>query len=160
HPDRFFTLRYEDLVSEPKASLQQVCRFLAIPFKASMLDFYKKQPQAFAKHPDKEVEKYHQSLTNPINTKKIGVLKESLPEKDIKMADAVVGEFAELSGYKRKYPKADFKTKMRVLPGILYGKGAYLFADFLDILPFWLRLKIKEAGSVLAIVYNKLTGKL
>jgi len=160
YPHRFFTLRYEDLVREPEDSLQKVCRFLGIPFKESMLDFYKKQPQAFAKHPDKEVEKYHQSLTNPINTKKIGVWKESLPEKEIKMADAVAGKFAALAGYQRTYHQANYKTKIKSMPGILYGKSAYLFADFLDILPFRLRLKIKEAGSILAIVYNKLTGKM
>jgi len=158
-PGQFYTLRYEDLVREPENSLQEVCQFLQIPFKDSMLTFYEKQPAAFAKHPDKEVKKYHQSLTSPVNTKKIGVWKNSLPEKDIKTADAVVGKFAELSDYERKYRQTGFKTKIASLPGIVYGKASYLFADFLDILPFRLRLRIKEAGSVMAILYNKLAGK-
>ncbi|MDZ7774404.1 MAG: hypothetical protein U5L09_01710 [Bacteroidales bacterium] len=74
-------------------------------------------------HPDKEVEKYHQSLANPITTKKIGVWKKQLPEKEVKKADAVVGRYAELSGYHRKYTDAGILQQLKLLPGIIYRTG-------------------------------------
>jgi hypothetical protein len=69
-----------------------------------------------------------------------------------------VGHYAELSGYHRKYTDTGILQQLKLLPGIIYGRASYLFADFLDYMPFRLRLKIKEAGSLLAVVYNKLAG--
>jgi hypothetical protein len=158
HPRHFLTIRYEDLVSCPEKKMSEICTYLNIPYTAAMFDFYKSQQEAFAHHPDKEVEKYHQSLANPITTKKIGVWEKQLPEKEVKKADAVVGHYAELSGYHRKYTDTGILQQLKLLPGIIYGRASYLFADFLDYMPFRLRLKIKEAGSLLAVVYNKLAG--
>lgn len=159
YPQQFFSLRYEDLVAEPVPQMQQVCKFLNITYNPEMFDFYKRQQKAFAHHPDDEVAKYHRSLTNPITTSKIGVWEKQLPDKEVKAADMVVGKYAELSGYQRMYKEKHFMRKLKTLPGIIYGRASYLFAGFLDYLPFRIRLKIKEAGSVLAFIYNKLFRK-
>lgn len=37
-PDRFFSLRYEDLISDPEGELRSVCTFLDTPFHETMLD--------------------------------------------------------------------------------------------------------------------------
>ncbi len=158
YPHQFHTLRYEDLVSEPEMKMQELCRFLNIAYHPEVFDFWKYRDASFKKHPDKEVKTYHQSLASPINKNKIGVWEKSLSETEVRMADAVVGRYAELSGYERKHKKAPATLKIKALPGILYGKASYLFADFLDLLPFKLLVKFKEAGSVLAFLYNKLSG--
>lgn len=38
YPNNYYLLRFEDLVNEPEQQLQQVCRFLNIPFESRMLD--------------------------------------------------------------------------------------------------------------------------
>lgn len=159
YPANFYSMRYEDLVAAPEKNMKQLCEFLNIKYHPTVFEFYKKQQKAFSHHPEKEVEKYHQSLTNPINTKKIGVWKEKLSEKDIRMADAIVGQYAELTGYTRRYQRDMGITALMGLPGVIYGRLSYVFADSLDLLPFRWRLKIKQAGSILAFVYNKLFGR-
>lgn len=39
-PSRWFRVRYEDLVHDPKATVSQLCDFLGVPFAAEMLDPY------------------------------------------------------------------------------------------------------------------------
>jgi len=159
HAENFFSMRYEDLVAEPEKNMKQLCNFLGIPYDERVFGFYKKQQAAFANHPEQEVEKYHQSLTNPINTKKIGVWKDQLKTKDVKMTDTVVGQYAEINGYQRIYHRDLEWIRIQSIPGRVYGRMSYLFADFLDLLPFRWRLKVKEAGSILAFAYNKVFGK-
>lgn len=39
--DRAMTIKYEDLVSDPENIINSVCRWLSIPFEASMINYYK-----------------------------------------------------------------------------------------------------------------------
>lgn len=158
HPDQFLTIRYEDLVSAPKKHWKEIADFLGIHYDESVFDFYKYRDASFKNHPDKEVKKYHQSLSDPINTKKIGVWRKTLSEKEVRMCDYVVGKYAELSGYERKFKESSIQLKIKSFPGKLYGRSSFLFGDFLDILPFRIRVKIKEGGSILAFIYHKIFG--
>lgn len=158
HSAAFYTLKYEDLVSQPQQEMKKLSKFLEIPYHEEVFDFYKQRDASFKNHPDKELKTYHQSLSNPINKEKIGVWKKNLSDKEVEMLETVIGEYSELSGYERIYKTKSAGMRFKALPGILYGKASYLFADFLDLLPFRLRIKFKEAGSVLAFVYNKLSG--
>ena len=38
-PERYYIVRYEDLVRSPESSLQALCRFLGIPYSDSMLNY-------------------------------------------------------------------------------------------------------------------------
>lgn len=158
NPGSFYTLKYEDLVSNPQHEMEKLCGFLGIPYHEKVFDFYKQRDASFKNYPDKELNTYHQSLGNPINKDKIGVWKKTLSDKEVEMLETVIGEYAELNGYQRVYKNKKTAMRLKALPGILYGKASYLFADFLDILPFKARVKFKEVGSVLAFVYNKLSG--
>lgn len=40
HPQTSLTIRYEDLVLKPTATLQQICHFLNLPYTAAMEDFH------------------------------------------------------------------------------------------------------------------------
>ena len=40
-PERWLRVRYEDLVREPRPSLQRICDFLGAPFAPDMLDPYR-----------------------------------------------------------------------------------------------------------------------
>jgi hypothetical protein len=38
HPNRYLVVRFEDLVSQPRAEVRRICRFVGIPFEEPMLD--------------------------------------------------------------------------------------------------------------------------
>ena len=41
-PDRYFELRYEDLLEDPERWLRSLCRFLGVPFAEAMLRYHEK----------------------------------------------------------------------------------------------------------------------
>src|SRR5215210_6188691 len=47
--DRMLEIRYEDLVSEPRAQLERLCGFIGVPFDVAMLD-YGTSPEAIPRH--------------------------------------------------------------------------------------------------------------
>ena len=45
-----FTVRYEDLISQPKNLVKSICIFLDIPYEAAMLEFYKTSQKYIGEH--------------------------------------------------------------------------------------------------------------
>ena len=43
YPDRFYLIRYEDLVEKPEESFSALCNFLGIPYNPAVFDFYTKK---------------------------------------------------------------------------------------------------------------------
>lgn len=46
----YFELRYEDLVSSPRAVLEQLCAYLELPFHPAMLSYYERTPERLREH--------------------------------------------------------------------------------------------------------------
>jgi hypothetical protein len=69
-PERFTSVRYEDLVLEPDATLRRVCSFVSLDFEAKMLDFYE--------HADTNVQDWelevgtHTKLLRPMRAADVG----------------------------------------------------------------------------------------
>jgi len=96
-PSRFISVRYEDLVARPEATIRALCQFLGYPFHVSMLDF----------HATDEARKAAESsalwgnVVNPVmagNTRKY--LKE-MPTEDIHVFERVAGDVLTALGYER-----------------------------------------------------------
>jgi hypothetical protein len=49
-PDRYLELRYEELVRDPAAQLERVCRFAALEFEPGMLDYVGRSDSARKPH--------------------------------------------------------------------------------------------------------------
>ena len=106
YPDQFFTIKYEDLVDKPEIVMKDVCSFLDMEYFPEILSFHEKKDEVFNTYPPlllDRILKFQADLFNPINKSAVGKWKTLLPENDIKLADFVVGNIAELSGYERKF---------------------------------------------------------
>ena len=156
YPDQFYTIRYEDLVSDPKKYYREMCDFLSLPYYDHVFEFYKKQDEVMKKFEMEKVMKYHRSLFFPINTKKVGLWKTELPDIDIRITEFVAGRWTKKYGYERKYKWPGFRAALFSLPWLIYGSSLYLLRDFIDHLPFDLKIKIKNRGPVLARTFVKL----
>lgn len=150
-PEKFYTLRYEDLVSRPEFYLKELCSFLGIAFSTDMLNYRAKLDEMLATYPSELINLYHKGLLSPINPDKNYDWKNTLTQRQIKICDTVVGSFAEKSGYERVYKKRDFFTYIGCLPGMLYGRLFYIFMNAINNLPLFLQMRII---NLLAIIYK------
>jgi len=147
-PDKFFTLRYEDLVAQPEFYMREICDFLGIGFNPEMIDYHAKLDEMRKIYPQDLINRHHKSLFQPINTDKIYAWKKLLTEKQIRVCDTVVGPFAEKMGYERKY-KRRFFMYLYCLPGMLYGRALYFFMGIIHKLPLKIRMKVVNGLAVI-----------
>ncbi len=144
HPESFLHVKYEDFVANPSKNFKQMCRFLGIGYDASVFDFYKKREQATFYSKD-IMDKYQKSLFKPIDASKVEGWKKTMPEKDVRLADLIIGKYAEFSGYKRKYKSRNPISLFLVWYPFIIRKPLKKFFRkiFLQRLPDKIRLLIK-----------------
>jgi hypothetical protein len=152
-PEAFYTLKYEELVANPELHLRQLYGFLNVEYDGSVLEFYKFKDQLFSSFDREHVERYHSSLLNPITADKVYAWRNTMAKKEVRRADLVVGKAAELLGYER-----DYKGGMLGPKGLLwsiYGYMAYQLRFLVDLLPFNMKIRIRNKGPLLAVLFNK-----
>ncbi|MDZ4699454.1 MAG: sulfotransferase [Rhodothermales bacterium] len=77
YENRAFSIRYEDIISEPELSCKDLCRYLDIPFEPAMIDDFQSVDlggemgdptgvKAYRSISDGSLDKWKQSLRNPI----------------------------------------------------------------------------------------------
>ncbi len=155
YPERFYTIRYEDLVKDPHRYYREMCDFLNVPFNSLVFDFYKRGPEVLKAYNVELVMKYHKSLLSPINADKVDVWKKQLPETDIRVTENVAGGWLEKYGYERRFRKTDPVAFMRSVPWLLYGWALYFVRDVIDLFPFHTKIRIKNNGPMLARLFVK-----
>ncbi len=155
NPEKFYTIRYEDLAKEPQKYYAEMCQFLGLPYHDKVFDFYKKQDEALKLFNNDKVMKYHKSLLSPINVSKIDLWKTQLPEIDIRIAEFVCGKWTKIYGYERRFENPGAKAAFKSFHWIAYGKALYIVRDFIDLLPFSTKIWIKNRGPLLARTFVK-----
>lgn len=114
YPNSFYSLRYEDFVLKPEHYFKEMCEFIGIPYYSEVLDFHKhKDDVGF--YPEEIMKKYQKSLFKPIDSSKVYGWKSKMTEREVKLADNIVGNVAEMAGYERKYKKSDVFIRARFL---------------------------------------------
>lgn len=73
HPSRFLTVRYEDLVTDPKPQIERVCQTLDLPYTERMLAPHERKHKGFA-----ERETHKLRTLEPITKARIGRFREKL----------------------------------------------------------------------------------
>lgn len=137
YPQKFFTIKYEDLVSNPKKHIPDLCNFLSIPYNEGLYDFHYKTSDLYRKDKNENtlinnvMNKLHVNLMNPINTSQVDKWKNEMSIEEMELSDYIAGDFAKRYGYKKltnkwsiKYflasTKANIITKANNLTTILY----------------------------------------
>lgn len=149
--ENYFLIKHEDLTLKPSKYLTELCGFLNIEFKPSMLEFYKIKDFVIEKYGE-EFLKIHSSLLNPVTDKFNNKWKTKLDDKTLEYLDAIVGETASEAGYERIY----FTHKNIILVSYLkFFSLLYLFyASILDFLPLKLKNKILDKSHFFHIFFT------
>jgi Sulfotransferase family len=109
-PGTYTEVRYEDLVTDPHAVLEELCRFLELPFSEEMLSYSEGgsrmldaigdlgDPSGGVK-PAAERRRQHASAARPPSTDRIGRWRHDLSEDERRRFESIAGETLEELGY-------------------------------------------------------------
>jgi len=97
YPERVLTIRYEDFLSQQKATLESVCRFLGIDFLPQMLDLRASQEARQIA----QLSSLWSSSCQPPITANIDKFKQQLSMEEIKLIETLCGDYMERYSYTR-----------------------------------------------------------
>lgn len=146
-PNRFFDLKYEDLAKYPETKIKEICDFLNIEFQPGMLEFYKFE-NSDKLYPKLLMEQVQSSLLKPINTSNIGIWKDKMTDRQVKLCDSIIGRFAEGYGYERKFKSKSIEAILILSIIYLRRSSLQLIGIIIKLLPFSIRQKIKSRKSI------------
>ncbi|HLO89755.1 MAG TPA: sulfotransferase [Lentimicrobium sp.] len=156
NPGLVYSIRYEDLVAEPELHTRRLCNFLGIEFDPSVLAFYEKKDEAQALYAgNQDLTKIHKSLFNPISTEKVNKWQTDMTQKQIKIADLVMGGTAEEAGYERMYKKFNLLLYLWILPALIYANIMYKLIMLGDHLPYQMRNSLNKSLGIFLKLYWK-----
>jgi len=95
--DRFFALRYEDLITNPEARLRNVCAFLDMPFHEAMLRPQEREGQPF----DPDREPWKGKSNRQIDASNREKWRTQMPEADRVLIEWIAGRWLSAYGYTR-----------------------------------------------------------
>jgi len=98
--DKVMTIRYEDLVSNPKVELTKICSFLGLKFENEMLNYYRKN---FSIEMKKHA--HHVNLSVPLTSKFVGRYKRTFSAKDIMKLERLMQNGLLAYGYDLNYER-------------------------------------------------------
>jgi hypothetical protein len=100
-PDRFYQLRYEDLLDNPRQEVSALCQFLGEPFSPEMMDFHKRNINT------QYVEKVNEkNLESPLLKDNKEKWRRHMSTPDRRVFEALAGDTLEKFGYERASSKA------------------------------------------------------
>jgi hypothetical protein len=159
YPERFYLLRYEDLVTEQEKTFKSLCDFLGIEYTPAVFDYYKKKDETLKTYGNPTWEKFHSSLLKPINTSSMNTWQNVLTEKQVKMADHVAGKYADAMGYERRCKEFNLGLYLKSAPWIVYNYILLSLLMFGTYLPFKVSQWWFKKSLILLRTYLRITGK-
>jgi sulfotransferase family protein len=93
---RFYLIRFEDLLTNATVELKKLCSFLTIAYEETLCDFHKSNPKTFKKN----IEPWKENATKAINPNNIFKWKKNMPPHEITFFQIILRK--ELK--KHRYP--------------------------------------------------------
>lgn len=160
HPELVYSIRYEDLATDPENRFREICHFMELDFDPSVFHFYEKKEEIEGAYAgSNELQIIHKSLFNPISTDRMNLWKTQLTERQIRVADLVAGKTAEKAGYGRQYKKFNLWLYLWIMPTLIYGSVMYRLILLGDHLPHTWRKNLNQVLGIFLKVYWKINKR-
>ncbi len=157
-PQKWFTLKYESLVTDTEMVMKNICSFLGVSFNKEMIE--KHDQKVFPKFKeytdDNSFMRFHEALFKSIDKAMIDKWKKELTAEDVAIAEAIAGSYAEKKyGYEQS---AEIK-KISISPlRMLKIKWTYYYVvKYFGILKY--RRLINTHKNVIIPILEMLRGK-
>ncbi len=158
-PEKYYILRYEDLVTNQESTFKSLSDFLGIAYDPSVFEFYQKRDETLKTYGNPTWEKFHENLLKPINTGRMNTWQDKLTARQVRMADQVAGRYADRLGYERQSKEFNIWLFLQSVPMLIYNYILLTMMILGSYLPFkvsqWFFYKI----LFLLKTYLFLTGK-
>ncbi len=155
YPNQFLNVRYEDFVSNPENNLKQICSFLDIEFSSELLNFHKSREKTLNQYKEKNIDKFHKKVYTPIDANNTQKWKRELSDREIIIADYIVGKTANEYGYEKKYNNFSFKLKFGQTLRLMLIKLHFYYLAILKVFPVRIRKTIISKTAALDVFYLK-----
>lgn len=107
---RFYELKYEELLENPKQELTKLLDVIGLDYEAGMLDFYKKGSDLVSE----DEKKWKGNVSKPLDKTNSGKWQKSLSLSDAATLQHGLEDFFEEMGYARVSTKVSLVQKMKV----------------------------------------------
>ncbi len=115
--DHYLELRYETLVSEPEATLREICDFIELPWDDALLNHHKRSEERLSEL-DRDIPAMggrlprsaesrmalHERTTKPVDTSAIGKWRTQMAPEDVAEFESVAGDLLIELGYEPASP--------------------------------------------------------
>jgi hypothetical protein len=98
-PQKFYTLRYEDLVKDPERYVAEVCTFLGLKFQKEMMSFHEKMAEIKEEKYTAEITAIHPNIVKPVNTDQVNKWQKYLSDEQLKVVDQICSAEGKKYGY-------------------------------------------------------------
>ena len=92
--ERYFRVKFEDLVAGPEEASAAICRFLSVAYDPGMMKFHERETAGFSPE-----QVHHQNTRKPVFQSSIAKWKEELSNTHIGLLESCLGEHMERLGY-------------------------------------------------------------
>ncbi|MGE5424456.1 MAG: sulfotransferase family protein [Syntrophothermus sp.] len=158
HPEKYYILKYEDLVTDQEKTFKSLCEFLGITYDPNVFEFYTKREEAVNTYGNTMYEKFHENLLKPISTARMNTWQEKLTEEQVKIADQMAGKYADRLGYERR-KGFSFRIWLGSIPMNVYNHFLLMLMNAGTYLPYKVSQWLFTKSLILLRVYLKLSGK-
>jgi hypothetical protein len=116
-PGYYLEVRYEDLVRQPDATLNEICDFIGESYEPSMLGFHE---DAESEMPETSL-RWHRSSVAAPNPEKVQSWRSSMSREDQVIFERVAGDALEMFGYERLSSEPTFRSRLQFYRYSLFG---------------------------------------
>lgn len=138
YPERFYTLKYEDLVSNKVEMMKGVLTFLGIEYNDVIFNYTEKAKDVNKKN-IKAFKHFHTELLKPVNTNNIGKWKDGLTPAEINYINYRVNKYAQHLGYKTTYKKHKIYFLRAIIAHFKYKVNFFVIRGYYFYFPFFIR---------------------
>lgn len=121
YPDKYYILRYEDLVTDQEKTFRSLCEFLGIVYDPAVFDFHRKKEETLNTYGNVIWEKFHENLLKPIHTGGMNTWQNELTPAQVRMADQIAGKYADQLGYPRGNKRFNVWLFLKSRPMVAYN---------------------------------------
>ncbi len=158
NPERFYIIKYEDLVREPEKIFESLCKFLNIPYTPDVFNFHLKKDEILETFQNPAIEKIHKSLMSPVNTRRMNLWKGQMSITEIQIADQIAGSTADLMNYDRDNNGWHIGIFIKSIPMWLYCKLLFAVMIAGSRMPYRINRTIALNLPKLVRLYSRMKG--